>query len=478
MNAQDEEEINQEVITEKIEELSIELDKDPENLELLTKRGSLYFQINELDFALTDIQKCVELNPQDAESYFLLYEIFSFKNDNSQALKFINKAIKINPEEPKYYHFKGFIHHQREEYELALINYEHALSLDPIIGAPRTYFKRGDTYKAMNEIDNAIEEYEKAIDSVNRLYEIGQVTPEEQPYPYLYQFHLHLGHAYKSKSDYIAALKCYNQVIELIPDHNLGYYHRGILRKDFNKLDEAIVDFNLIINRNPENPEYYYLRGECFLIQQDYEATINDSSEAIRLAASESRQFLFYFSRGNAYFFSGKYEKAILDFTKTIELNPEDTQALLNRGNCYMAIKDLDNALMDYNEALQIRPDYISALRNRSIIYLERNQLKTAIADLEKVDSLMTQKDPSVHFNLALGYFQINNLTKAQVYMEPLLEQFPDDPRILYNYARILGSQNQDKKAKELLDRAVSLESDYYQYALKDPILSKLLKKL
>ncbi|MFX0206510.1 MAG: tetratricopeptide repeat protein [Candidatus Hodarchaeota archaeon] len=478
MSIRDEIESNQEVIKEKIEELGVELGKDPENLELLRRRGSLYIQANKLDLASKDILKCVEMNPQDAESYFLLYEIAIFKNDYSQALKFVNKAIKINPEKPKYYHFKGFIHHQREEYELALINYEHALSLDPIIGAPRTYFKRGDTYRAMNEIDNAIEEYEKAIDSVNQLYEIGQVTPEEQPYPYLYQFYLHLGHAYKSKSDYKAALKCYNQVIELIPDNNLGYYHRGMLRKDLNKIDEALVDFNLIIDRDPENYEYYYLRGECHLIQQNYEAAIKDSSDAISLGISEPSRFLFHFSRGNAYFFSGKYDKAILDFTTTIELNPEDTQALLNRGNCYMAIKNLDNALADYNKALKFRSDYISALRNRSLIYIEKNKLELAVADLEKVDSLMTQKDPSVHFNLAIGHLKLNNLSKALGYMEPLLNQYPDDPRILYNYARILGSQNQIKKATKILQQAITLQSDFYQYAQADPVLSKVLKNL
>lgn len=478
-------ELTSDEIEERIRILNQKIPKEPKNYELLKERASLYIELNKADLALSDVNECVKHLPNDAEVYFLQHEIHNLNMDYREAIISLDSAIALNPDEAKYYHFRGFTYHLLKKFDSALASYDKAISLQPL---PFTFLKRGDVYLDLREFDQAISECKTALEIIEELYKSSGLTQAERPYPLLHLYYLTLGSAYKGRDDYAQALKCFNQVITLRPDLPVGYYNRGMLYKDFttgyhyrppqkgfDKLEAALEDFTFVIEREPENPEYYFQRADCKLTQQDYVGAIADCSIAINLGKDHPNRFLYHFARGNAYFYSRDFENAIIDFSNTIWLNPGDAQAHLNRGNCFRELNQLDQALADYSDALKIDPSYENALNNRANLYLALNDLPSAIADFEKLDSLMVQKDPAVYFNLALGYLKVGDLVKANDYLEPLVQRFPNDPRILFNYAKLLALQKEKKEAQRILKKVIEINPEYKKYAQKDEILARHL---
>src|SRR5579864_4987664 len=82
-----------------------------------------------------------------------------------------------------------------------------------------------------------------------------------------------------------------------------------------------------------------------------------------------------YNMRGAVFGQAGRREEAIADFDKAIGLDPNYTQALANRGLVYRQMGKFDRALADYNKALSLDASYAAAYLGRGMVYREKGQL-------------------------------------------------------------------------------------------------------
>ena len=57
----------------------------------------------ELDKAILSFKKAIELNPNNADSYFGIGRALNYSDKPEEALEYINKAIHLNPVLPYYY---------------------------------------------------------------------------------------------------------------------------------------------------------------------------------------------------------------------------------------------------------------------------------------------------------------------------------------------------------------------------------------
>jgi tetratricopeptide (TPR) repeat protein len=104
-----------------------------------------------------------------------------------------------------------------------------------------------------------------------------------------------------------------------------------------------------------------------------------------------------YNNRGVAYRIKGEYDKSIDDFNEAIRLRPSFANAFNNRGVAHRNKGDLNGALADYDQAIRLKPDYAAAMYNRGLVYEERGEYQRAVDEFTLVLRL-APRDPIVLF--------------------------------------------------------------------------------
>lgn len=112
-----------------------------------------------------------------------------------------------------------------------------------------------------------------------------------------------------------------------------------------NELDAALSDHSEAIRRNPEEAEYYSLRGQVWLAKKEFVKAIANYDHAVRL---DPTCVLAFYGPGKAQAELGAIEPAIVDFSRALELDPKLAAAHNNRGVAWRKLGDLEKAIADW----------------------------------------------------------------------------------------------------------------------------------
>ena len=94
-------------------------------------RGIALQRKQQLQAALVDYNKAIEIYPDDTTSYLNRALLFAEMKDFPAAIKDLNQAIKLQPRFVDLYLKRGGIHYQMQHNQDALSDFEHALKLNP-----------------------------------------------------------------------------------------------------------------------------------------------------------------------------------------------------------------------------------------------------------------------------------------------------------------------------------------------------------
>lgn len=102
--------------------------------------------------------------------------------------------------------------------------------------------------RKLGRLDNSIEDLKKAVEMR------GDKASA----------HNNLGLSYFEKGDYDEALNHFTKAISIEP-HPFHYNNRGLAFYHLKKYEEALKDYDEAISRNPDDPTYYFNRGNVLL---------------------------------------------------------------------------------------------------------------------------------------------------------------------------------------------------------------------
>jgi tetratricopeptide (TPR) repeat protein len=255
-----------------------------------------------------------------------------------------------------------------------------------------SYYNRGTAYIHKGEYDNAIEDYNKAI----------ELKPD------FAEAYNNRGNTYSDKGEYDNAIEDYNKAIKLKPDFAVAYNNRGNAYYYKGEYDNAIEDFNKAIELKPNYALAYYTRGIVYAIINEYDNAIEDYNKAIELMPNYA---LAYNNRGMAYRNKGEYINAIEDLNKALELKPDFAEAYNNRGIVYAIINADDNAIEDLNKAIELKPDFAEAYNTRGMTYYYKGEYDNAIEDYNKALELRPQ---NIHVKFSLIFLYRDVLDKMK----------------------------------------------------------------
>ena len=266
------------------------------------------------------------------------------------------------------------------------------------------HFNCGVAYDAINDFENAIEQYNKTIrlkpDFVSAYLNrgtiknsLGQHQDAFADYNEALQLKLNdaavyfnLGNAKADLGQHQAAIADYNKAIQLNPDLADAYFNRGVAKNSLGQYQDAIADYNEVLRLKPDYADAYNNRGLANISLGRHEDAFTDFDQAIRLKPDFAKAYL---SRGNTKsYYLGQHQDAIADYNEAIRLTPDYADAYLNRGVAKNSLGKRDKAITDYDEAIRLNPDVAEAYNNRGVAKNGLDQHEKAIEDYDKAIQL------------------------------------------------------------------------------------------
>lgn len=115
------------------------------------------------------------------------------------------------------------------------------------------------------------------------------------------------GLAYLDRKMYDDAIAEFNKAIEINPQYSDAYYNRGFSNAKRGNLDQAIVDYTKAIGFNPNDADTYFNRGLAYHKKNQFDQAIADYSRSIKLSPNVADT---YYNRALDYYLKRDYDSS------------------------------------------------------------------------------------------------------------------------------------------------------------------------
>jgi tetratricopeptide (TPR) repeat protein len=284
------------LITEKIA-------KDPNNAALYHSRAKLYLEKKEINQALGDINKAIQLNDKKPEFYITLSDIFFAMVELSKSKDALLKAVSLDNQNIEAYLKLAELNLYLKQYDETFKYTDKAAEIDKL--NPKAYFIKGFALKEKGDTSKAVSYFLKSI----------EMNPD------YYEAFMQLGLLFSIKKNKIA--KDYlNSALNIKPNSIEAHYALAMFNQETGNFVEAVKLYENIIALDKNYKEAYYNIGYINLV------------------------------------YLADYKKAVEYFSKAISVDKSYAEAYYNRGYAYELSNDFANARSDYKTAIDIKANY------------------------------------------------------------------------------------------------------------------------
>ena len=350
----------------------------------LTRRARARHEGGDLDGAIADYTRAIELDPRCAEAFVNRANLRVARRDLGGAASDAERAVELSPGSAGVFAIRGDVRRESGDLDGALSDYDRAIRLDP--GNSSTFFRRGSVRNARGDLEGALSDYDRAV----------ELDPGSAPTI------TNRGTVRRARGDRDGAIADFTRAIELDPGHAPAFHDRGVVRLEKGDLAGAISDEGRAIELDPRYVEAFRGRGDARAAAGDLAAAIADYDRAIEL---DPRRAGVFYNRALVRRRAGDRAGALADYDRAIQLDPRDALAWTNRGLARQEIGDVDGALADYDRSIEIDPRSATSFKNRGVTRQVKGDLAGAAEDFARTLAL----DPGIADAAAMRAFVEQN---------------------------------------------------------------------
>ncbi|MBI5324860.1 MAG: tetratricopeptide repeat protein [Ignavibacteriae bacterium] len=242
-------------------------------------------------------------------------------------------------------------------------------ALGKILSAEDYYFK-GYEYFDKKDYENAIKQWEKAIELKQNYYEAWN----------------NKGVAFDILEKYEEAIKSYDEAIKIKQDFYLAWNNKGSALSKLEKYEEAIKSYDEAIKIKQDYYEAWNNKGVTFGKLEKYEEAIKSYDEAIKI---KQDFYLAWNNKSVALNKLGKYDDARICFEKLYEMQSKNISNLENLIESLIfckqynqAIEKIDNSLtLEINEKDKLILFYLKIIA-KSLLYQNSDYEQKLFVDI------------------------------------------------------------------------------------------------
>jgi serine/threonine protein kinase/Tfp pilus assembly protein PilF len=198
------------------------------------------------------------------------------------------------------------------------------------------------------------------------------------------------------------AIREFEHVLQTKPDHFWAQYLNGLCLLRLNRHAEAKTMLTACLAQGREFVWLYLLRGFAHGELKAWDAAESDFRKALQLPLDDNSRYVLFVNRGVLRIKQERFDDAIADLTQATKLNPTKYQAFVNLAQAHRRLNDLDAALQQLDFAVEREPTLAHLYRLRARLRQERNEPEMALADF----------DPAIRRDDAGSPFHVDNLVE------------------------------------------------------------------
>src|SRR6266567_2305233 len=210
--------------------------------------------------------------------------------DLDGAIADYDRAIQLDPKDAAIYNNRGLAKQEKSDLDGAIADYNRVIELDPKFA--KAYCDRGVAERRKGDLDGAITDYNRTIE-LDPKYAIA---------------YLNRGNAKDDKGDLDGAIADYNRGLQLNPRDSKAFSYRADVYFNKKQYGAAVKDEQKAIELDPKNGDYYLSLGWYQLFNRKPRESIAASLKALKL--SPDGAVVINGNLAHGYLFDNQFEKA------------------------------------------------------------------------------------------------------------------------------------------------------------------------
>ena len=193
------------------------------------------------------------------------------------------------------------------------------------------------------------------------------------------------GACYKANNNLEKAVESFEKAIVIKPDFSEALYNLAVIQKELGHINSSINNYEKAIAIKPAYPDAHNNLGNIFLKTRQLDTAIDHFEWAV---AFKPDFFEAYNNLGLVHLEKNQINKAIKNFKKAITINPKYSEAYINLGQSLKDLGQMNNAVKCYKELLTVNPNFVKGYLSIGIAYKAQGLIDKAIKNLEKALSI------------------------------------------------------------------------------------------
>lgn len=394
--------------------------------------------IENYDRAIQALDKCIELQPEEAILYFEKGKNLARLGKTTEAETAYLKALQLKPNQRSIMESLYEVYHAELDFDKAIdllkqltvfdIHYKEDLA--------RVYVRTKEFKKAidlLNELDQKLGKDAYRNQIRKQIYALSDDNLKEQELlsrikenPDVEENYLNLIYVYSEQGETQKAYKTAQKLLEINPDSDVVHLALYKFRLESGKVEEAIKSLEIILKSNEINAKAKH-------------SILND--------------FLIYV--GNHPEFESELEQAVSLFSEeeAVDVNEE-------LGAYYLKNKESNKALPYYEDAYKKEPTDFNILKNLMMLRIDARLFNEALSVGDEALSLYPSQ-PIFYLGLGVAHNNLAQYKKALEILEIGIDYIIDNPKMqadFYNQCAIACEQmGNTSKAANYRKRANAL---------------------
>jgi len=400
---------------------AIVLDRD--NLDAIRGLAENLLNDGQTDAALEQFKVIADANPEDAQTYLRIAEIYRREGKYDLAIENLKKADTMVPDSLEVPYNLAAVYQAQGRYDDAVKLLQDLLKKTEKSETASSQADRNNRaifIERLGMIYREQENYTAAVETFRKMLTLGDENARSG-----YQ---EIIDTYREAKQWPQATAVAKEAVQKMPaDRDLRMVLDAQLA-DNGEVDKSIGDVKSFLKGGPEDREVYIRLSIIYTRAKRWKEAVDALAQAEKLATKPDEKAYVSFLRGDVYQRQKMYDEADTEFRKVLSLvSPADPQTAatlnyLGYMNADRGVK-LEESLSFVKQALVLEPNNGAYLDSLGWVYFKLGKYDLAEESLNKA-AVHMGADPTVQEHLGDLYQKTGRLKMAAVHWERAVQEW------------------------------------------------------